>query len=87
MWANMFSTKANSKKAGIKILVSQKLDFKQNKNLKDKVANFIKLKATIFSEDIHTNNLSPNLRRCEKRSTEIHSRRIQYVSLNKRLSK
>lgn len=81
MWANMFSTKANSKKAGIKILVSQKLDFKQNKNLKDKVANFIKLKAAIFSEG---NNLSPNFRRCKKRSTEIRSRRIQCVSLNKR---
>lgn len=35
----------------------------------------------------YTNILSSNLRRCKKRSTEIHSRRIKYISLKKKIEK
>lgn len=58
----MYQAKANKKKVGIVILVSNKIEFRQNQSKRDKVEHFIKLKCTICSENTHTNNGSTKLR-------------------------
>ena len=58
-WKNIFHENGKQKKAGVAILISDKIDLK---NYKDKEEHYIMIKGSIQEEDIITVNINaPNI--------------------------
>ena len=51
-WEKLFRTNGNQKKAGIAILISDKIDFKIKKITRDKEGHYMMIKRSIQEEDI-----------------------------------
>ena len=62
-WKRIFHANGNQKKAGVAILVSDKIDFKIKTVTRDKERHFIMIKGSIQEEDITIINVyAPNIR-------------------------
>ena len=60
-WKNIFHSNGRQKKAGVAILISDKIDLKI-KNTSDKEGHYIKIKGSIQEEDIAIVNIyAPNI--------------------------
>ena len=60
-WKNIFHANGNQKKAGVAILISDKMDFKIKTITRDK-GNYIVIKGSIQEEDITVANIyAPNI--------------------------
>ena len=60
-WKKVFHTNANQKKAGVAILISDKIDFKIKTITRDKEGHYIMIKGSIQEEDITIGNIyAPN---------------------------
>ena len=60
-WKNIFHANGNQKKAGVTILISDKIDFKIKTITRDK-GHYIMIKGTIQEEDITIVNIyAPNI--------------------------
>ena len=61
-WKKIFHTNGNQKKAGVAILISDKIDFKIKAVKGDKEGHYIMIKGSIQEEDITIINIyTPNL--------------------------
>ena len=61
-WKNIFHANEKKKKAGVAILIPDKIDLKIKKITRDKEGHYIKIKGSIQEEDIRTVNIyAPNL--------------------------
>ena len=61
-WKKIFHANGNQKKAGVAILISDKIDFKINTITRDKEGHYIIIKGSIPEEDITTENIyAPNI--------------------------
>ena len=61
-WKKIFHVNGDQKKAGVAILISDKIDFKMKNILRDREGNCIMMKASIQDEDITILNIyAPNL--------------------------
>ena len=61
-WKNIFHANGNQKKAGVAILISDKIDPKIKKITRDKEGHYIMIKGTIQEEDITIVNIyAPNI--------------------------
>ena len=61
-WKNIFHAKRKYKKAGVAILISDKIDLKIKKITRDKEGHYIMIKGSIQEEDIATVNIyAPNI--------------------------
>ena len=61
-WKEIFHANGNQKKAGVAILISDKIDFKMKNILRDKESHYIMIKGSIGEEDITILNIyAPNL--------------------------
>ena len=61
-WKNIFYTNRDQKKAGVVILISDKMDFKIKAVKRDKEAHYIMIKESIQEEDIAIINIyAPNI--------------------------
>ena len=61
-WEKIFHANRDQKKAGVKILISDKIDFKINAVKRDKEEHYIKIKGPIQEEDITIINIyAPNI--------------------------
>ena len=61
-WKTIFHANGKQKKAGVAILISDKIDFKIKKITKDKEGHYIMIKGSIQEEDIIIVNIySPNI--------------------------
>ena len=61
-WKNIFHANGNQNKAGVAILISDKIDFKIKAVTKDKEGNYIMIKGSIQEEDIIIVNIyAPNI--------------------------
>ena len=61
-WKNIFHTNGKQKKAGVAIIISDKIDLKVNKITRDKEGHHIMIKGSIQEEDIATVNIyAPNI--------------------------
>ena len=68
-WKNIFHANGKQKKAGVAILISDKIDLKIKKITRDKEGHYIMIKGSIQEEDKTTINIyAPNI----GRSTSIH---------------
>ena len=68
-WKNIFHANGKQKKAGVAILISDKIDLKIKKITRDKEGHYIMIKGSIQEEDKTTVNIyAPNI----GRSTSIH---------------
>ena len=56
-WKKIFHTNGNQKKAGVAILISDKIDFKTKAVKRDKDGHYIMIKGSIQEEDITIINL------------------------------
>ena len=62
-WENIFLTNGKQKKAGVAILISEKIDLKIKKITRNKEGHYIMIKGTIQEEDITIVNIyAPNTR-------------------------
>ena len=62
-WKKIFHANGNQKKAGVAILISDKIDFKIKTIRRDKERHYIMIKGSIQEEDITTVNIyAPNIR-------------------------
>ena len=62
-WKNIFHANRNQKKAGVAILISDKIDFEIKKVTRDKEGHCIMIKGSIREEDITIVNIyAPNIR-------------------------
>ena len=60
-WKNIFHANGTHKKAGVAILISDKIDFKIKTTTRDKEGHHIMIKGSIQEEDITTVNIyAPN---------------------------
>ena len=60
-WKQIFHTKGDQKKAGVAILISNKIDFKTKAVKRDKEGHYIIIKGSIQEEDITIINIyAPN---------------------------
>ena len=67
-WKNIFHANGKQKKAGVAILISDKIDLKIKKITRDKEGHYIMIKRSIQEEDITiVNNLCT-----QHRSTSMH---------------
>ena len=57
VWKNIFHTNGNQKKAGVAILISDKIDFKIKSVIRDKEGHYIMIKGSIQEEDITIINI------------------------------
>ena len=61
-WRNIFHANGKQKKAGVAILISDKIDLKIKKITKDKEGHYIMIKGSIQEEDITIVNIyAPNI--------------------------
>ena len=61
-WKNIFHTNGKQRKAGVAILVSDKIDLKIKKIARDKEGHYIMIKESIQEEDITIVNIyAPNI--------------------------
>ena len=61
-WKNIFHANRKQKKAGVAILISDKIDLKIKKFIRDKKGHYIMIKGSIQEEDITIANASaPNI--------------------------
>ena len=61
-WKNIFHENGNQKKAGVAILISDKIDLKIKKITRDKEGHYIMIKGSIQEEDITIVNIyTPNI--------------------------
>ena len=61
-WKKIFHANGNQKKAGVAILISDKVDFKIKNVTRDKEGHYIMIKGSIEEEDITIINIyAPNL--------------------------
>ena len=61
-WKKIFHANGNQKKAGVAILVSDKIDFKIKTMTRDKEGHYIMIKGSIQEEDITIVNIyAPNI--------------------------
>ena len=62
-WKKIFHANGNQKKAGVAILISNKIDFKIKNVTRDKEGHYIMIKGSIQEEDITIINIyAPNIR-------------------------
>ena len=62
-WKKIFHTSRNQNKAGVVILISDKIDFKTKAVKRDKEGHYIMIKGSIQEEDITIINIyAPNIR-------------------------
>ena len=71
-WKNILHTNGKQKKAGVAILISDKIDLKIKKITRDKEGHSIKLKGSIQEEDISTQHRSSSI---HKTNTHRHKGR------------
>ena len=57
VWKNIFHTNGKQKKAGVEILISDKIDLKIKKITRDKERHYIIIKGSIQEEDITIVNI------------------------------
>ena len=61
-WKNIFHANGTQKKAGVAILISDKIDLKINKIIRNKEGHYIMIKGSIQEEDITIVNIyAPNI--------------------------
>ena len=61
-WKKIFHANGYQKKAGVAILITEKIDFKIKTITRDKEGHYIMIKGTIQEEDITTVNIyAPNM--------------------------
>ena len=61
-WKKVFHANGNEKKAGVAILISDKIDFKIKTITRDKEGHYIMIKGSIQEEDITiVNTYAPNI--------------------------
>ena len=60
-WKNIFHANGNQKKAGVAILISDKIDFKLNTITRDKEGNYIMIKGSIQEDITIVNIYAPNI--------------------------
>ena len=61
-WKKIFHANGNQKKAGVAILISDKIDFKRNNVTRDKEGHYIMIKGSLQEEDITIINIyAPNI--------------------------
>ena len=61
-WKNIFHANGDQKKAGVAILISDKIDFKTKAVIRDKDGHYIMIKGSIEEEDITIINIyAPNI--------------------------
>ena len=61
-WEKIFHANGNQKKAGVAILISDKIDFKTKTITRDKEGHYIMIKGSIQDEDIAIVNIyAPNI--------------------------
>ena len=61
-WKRIFHTNRDQKKAGVAILISDKIDFKTKAVKRDKVGHYIMIKGSIQEKDITIINIyAPNI--------------------------
>ena len=61
-WKNIFHATGKQKKAGVAILVTDKIDLKKKKDTRDKEGHYIMIKGSIQEEDIIIVNIyAPNI--------------------------
>ena len=61
-WKNIFHANGKQKKAGVSILISDKIDLKIKKITRDKKGHYIMIKGSIQEEDITIVNIyAPNI--------------------------
>ena len=56
-WKNIFHANGKQKKAGVAILISDKIDLKIKKSARDKERHYIIIKGAIQEEDMTTVNI------------------------------
>ena len=93
-WKKIFHANGNQKKAGVEILISDKIDFKVKTITRDKEGHYIMIKGSIQEEDITIVNIySPNIgapqyirQMLTAKKGEIHSNTIIVGDFNSPLS-
>ena len=61
-WKNIFHTNGKQKKAAVAILISDKIDLKINKIIRNKEGHYIMIKGSIQEEDVTIVNIyAPNI--------------------------
>ena len=61
-WKNIFHANGKQKKAGVAILISDKIDLKMKKIIRDKEGHYIMIKGSIQEEDVTIGNIyGPNI--------------------------
>ena len=61
-WIKIFHANGNQKKAGVAILISDKIDFKRKNVTRDKEGHYVMIKGSIQEEDITFINIYvPNI--------------------------
>ena len=61
-WKKIFHANGNQKKAGVAVLISDRIDFKTKTITRDKEGHYIKIKGSIQEEDITIVNIyAPNI--------------------------
>ena len=61
-WKNIFHANGKQKKAGVAILISDKIDLKIKEISRDKVGHYIMIKGSIQEEDVTIVNIhAPNI--------------------------
>ena len=56
-WKSVFHANGKQKKAGVAIIISEKMDLKIKKITRDKEKHYIKIKGSILEEDITIVNI------------------------------